>query len=271
MKKLFIYLFAATVLFPFFNCSGSGSSDKKGDTSDEKIEAQGYYLQKGKIYFYDFAKKEASLLVSADKDILTFWPSPNGEYIAFERISDDDNECDAFASLGVFDISKKEIVEEFGADLKQTAVIFQGWQSDNKLFYTVHPSSGEEDAEPAEPISFAYTVGGENERLDEVVGDMGDGPEVKSLNDNYSTTNDEDGVHLVEKATGTEKILTVEKGDIRYYTVNVWLSPDTFLFTASHQYQAQCDIPADDVYLYNLKTGESKLILENASQIQLIK
>lgn len=254
MKNL---LLTTIVLLFFFGCN-------------EETPKEGYFLQNGKIFRYNLSDSKAEPLEITDKEIVDFMLSPQKGYIAYSQLVYK-SDCVEFTSAGVYDIAKRQTIGML-ADDQYANHYLQGWKSETEFTYSVNISPDENDhgMDEEENISYLYTIGKGNVESEELWGDPSSEPSVAPLNKDYNTSNEEDGIHLLNVKTKEKTIISVEDENISYYYMAAWVNKYKLLFFVCYYSQAQCDIQREDLYSYDLKTGEKQLLFRGATKLQMI-
>ena len=223
-------------------------------------EGKAYYLSEGKLYIIDLATKEQEELNISDKPILNYKLSPNQRYLAFEK-EILNNDCHIVSSLVFYDLLKGKVFQELGGKDGFSGLI-ERWESACAIYSLSNEKKGIRNCYKTSLVS------GKTERISEEEYNLSNEESeyqiVNPYDEGLIVKGDDEKLTLLHAQLNKEtEIPGVDSRKLKCQTVQ-WLDRSRFVYAAEYTHETQC-APLDlDIYMYDLKTDSSTLIVKSA-------
>ena len=295
MKKLLFI--ALSLLFITSSCSsntnkGYGEAEKGGESqetinnaSDDAVKAtrlagELYYLQKDRLYVLDLATNDKKELKLANKPISNINISPDGKYLAYE-IELYNSDCNGVTSLAFYDLSTEDQFEKIEGKKGKKSIHVSRWEIPVAVVYAVVDL---EDEENTKYYRWTMRTGQKEELTMEEYNNDESGPEYQEngqfrldcpFDANWTAMNDGEKIYLVNnKSDNKTDVVETAPDDYQQtlrFHLSEWLDATHLTYVIELLPEAQCGPINYNIYIYDLATKTSKLILEDVGPFCIIR
>ena len=280
-----------SLLLIISSCGNKTNKDNgetaKNNASDDVMKAtplkgEVYYLLAGKLYVLDLATNEKKELKLSNEPISNISISPDGECLAYETELYN-SDCNIVTSLAFYDLSTESQFGKFEGEKGKKSIHVSHWEVPVAVVYKIVNLEAEDDDDTKyyrwtmrtdekeeitmeeyyeEETGFEYQEDGQF-RLD------------SPFDANWTAMSNEEKIYLVNNKSG-DKIDVVEidpdknKRVLRFH-LSQWLDATHLTYVTELMAEAQCGPLNYNIYVYDLATKTSKLILEDVGTFIIIR
>lgn len=227
-------------------------------------EGEAYILSEGKLYLMNLADKSREELAVSDKPVMNFALSPSQQYIAFEKeLSNID--CRPKTLLVFYDLARQRAFQELGGKDGLSGFIAR-WEGEEAVY-----SLTNEEKEVYNYYKTSVRTGNTTRISEEAYFNTGENDSIANPYDKeWAVTGDGEQLTLVNTRTNKETVISsaADNRKLRDYTVQ-WLDHSRFVYASELMTEAQCAPRNYDIYLYNITTNNSTLIVKGVSEFRL--
>jgi len=252
------------------------------DDTVESVELRGklYYLRKGNLYILDLKTNKEKELKLSTKPIVEVNISPDGKYIAYEEELYN-SDCNRVTSLAFYDLSTESKIGKIEGKIDRKSVNMSRWDVPVAVVYEIVDLENENNTkyyrwtmrtDQKEEITF-------DEYYDDKSGPeyLGDGQSKLDcpFDVNWTMMDSDEKIYLINNKSGNKT--DVVKADVfkdnrlLRFQLSEWIDASHFTYVTELLPEAQCGPIKYSIYIYDLETKTSKLILEDVGPFNIVR